>query len=1148
MRCCPQGETGIQGSTGLHGIRGDMGFTGLRGFSGEVGSTGVQGLRGIRGITGLLGSTGLVGPEGPIGRRGDLGSIGLVGAQGLTGIQGKGSTGFIGSTGLIGSQGSTGSQGYTGLGLIGETGVQGLIGEAGLQGTPGIDGSQGFTGALGLKGDTGHTVTIGLVGHQGTTGLGDKGDQGIQGPQGLQGADGEVGQQGSQGDTGIQGERGRTGFTGIKGLIGETGLQGEIGEEGPRGLMGFIGPVGHQGSVGETGIQGIDGDTGYRGEKGLTGIDGIDGLKGDLGETGVQGSRGELGFTGIRGEHGLTGLKGIRGQAFKIEEFTDIDEHTLAGIESKGHINKENVYYLVVIADNRLDRDIPLPIAGNMSRHCIMWDGDLWHDFGYFTGQQGDTGILGYTGLQGIQGNTGIRGITGLAIVGATGVKGITGIFGMTGIQGNTGIRGYTGYMGRTGLQGVQGNTGTQGIQGNLGNTGIYGIQGIQGEIGVRGYQGFTGSDGLDGTDGIDGIDGDQGQKGDRGYQGFTGPQGYTGVRGITGIFGMTGVQGITGLFGMRGFTGLKGDLGETGVQGLIGQNFQVDEFTDIAEAKITSIETVSGSGATPSDVYLVVVYSDNRSNQALPAGISGDMSGNIITWDGTSWNNLGLFSGIQGEQGITGLGITGPQGDIGPSFFSYEEFDPYEYLTLGELVKIINVAGVAEVKKIVGIDTLNFIYSEDFILTGISKVSCCIDTSKNKVILSYADTLDNNKGKAVVGTIVGDTITFGAPSTFYFDQTDSITCAFDDVNNRVVIAYNATDMLNTPVEDPQGRVVAGEVIAGTSLSFGLEYSFYDGSIASLTCCFEKVFNRVAIFYKETDGAYGRYRVATINPIDNSISFELDYGIFNSDTPDSLSCCYDPSRGKIALFFRDGDVGNKGLAQMFVPISIASSTGLLDDGDNFVFSTFAADHISCCFINYSNKILVAYEDYNVSDLSRIGKAIIASPQGLGFNFGLANTFYEDEIKDSFCCYDSNNSKVIISFSDPVLGNANYVVASPEGDSVFFGNVTEYDAISPTSIVTVYDKNFERVLIVTGNSSRGYLDITSVDSPDQFVGIIQQTSTGKVALINQISNAHLGQTPGVLGYIQSDGSLGTIQTRYKVGRFLTDTKFAVTKNP
>jgi hypothetical protein len=135
------------------------------------------------------------------------------------------------------------------------------------------------------------------------------------------------------------------------------------------------------------------------------------------------------------------------------------------------------------------------------------------------------------------------------------------------------------------------------------------------------------------------------------GATGATGPQGITGATGTAGGTGSIGPQGVQGIQGPVGVTGPQGITGAAGSQG-IGVQF-LGSVAD--EASLPS------TGNTMGDSYIV------------------DADGNLWTWDGSGWLDVGQIvgavgpqgiQGIQGTQGIqgaTGLqGVTGPQGATG--------------------------------------------------------------------------------------------------------------------------------------------------------------------------------------------------------------------------------------------------------------------------------------------------------------------------------------------------------------------------------------------------------------------------------------------------------------------------------------------------
>jgi len=137
---------------------------------------------------------------------------------------------------------------------------------------------------------------------------------------------------------------------------------------------------------------------------------------------------------------------------------------------------------------------------------------------------------------------------------------------------------------------------------------------------------------------------------------------------------------------------GAKGDQGIQGDIGPRGESFSIDEYNDLDEAKITDIQ--DNSGASTDDVYFMVVVDDNRSNQNSPVEITGDMTGHILMYDGTSWNDFGQFTGVKGNDGINGHGWF--SGSANPTNGQYENDDHYLNTTSGEIFNKISGSWVS--------------------------------------------------------------------------------------------------------------------------------------------------------------------------------------------------------------------------------------------------------------------------------------------------------------------------------------------------------------------------------------------------------------------------------------------------------------------
>ena len=139
-------------------------------------------------------------------------------------------------------------------------------------------------------------------------------------------------------------------------------------------------------------------------------------------------------------------------------------------------------------------------------------------------------------------------------------------------------------------------------------------------------------------------------------------------------------------------------------------------------------------------------------------------------------------------------------------------------------------------------------------------------DSSNDKVVIAYRDAGDSSKGKAIVGTVSGSSISFGTAVEFESGTTPYIRATFDSSNNKVVIAYTDQD------DSSYGKAIVGTV-SGTSISFGSAVTFESASVGDIPgICFDSTNNKVVIGYR--DGGNSNYGTAIVGTVSGtSISF-----------------------------------------------------------------------------------------------------------------------------------------------------------------------------------------------------------------------------------------------------------------------------------
>ena len=169
-------------------------------------------------------------------------------------------------------------------------------------------------------------------------------------------------------------------------------------------------------------------------------------------------------------------------------------------------------------------------------------------------------------------------------------------------------------------------------------------------------------------------------------------------------------------------------------------------------------------------------------------------------------------------------------------------------------------------------------------------------DSSKNKVVVVYTDKGNGYQGRAVVGTVdaSNNSISFGSVATFHAAevQNDHFAVTFDSNSNKTVICF--TDSFDSG----KGKAIVGTV-SGTSISFGSAAQFSANNTTMMACTFDSNLNKVvAVFKDQTNSDYGTAVVGTVSG--TSISFGSTV-VFNSNNTSYPNPTFDTSNNKVVI-------------------------------------------------------------------------------------------------------------------------------------------------------------------------------------------------------------------------------------------------------
>ena len=174
--------------------------------------------------------------------------------------------------------------------------------------------------------------------------------------------------------------------------------------------------------------------------------------------------------------------------------------------------------------------------------------------------------------------------------------------------------------------------------------------------------------------------------------------------------------------------------------------------------------------------------------------------------------------------------------------------------------------------------------------------ISCAFDSNENKVVISYRDGGDADKGTAIVGTVSGTAISFGTAVVYSTDISVNST-VFDSNSNKIVIAYRHNGSSN------YGTGIVGTV-SGTAISFGTPTVFETADTSPISASFDSNSNSVAIAYSDAGNSY--YGTAIVGTVSGTaISFGTAVVFETSDLSEYNANVFDSNSNKVVIAYQD---------------------------------------------------------------------------------------------------------------------------------------------------------------------------------------------------------------------------------------------------
>ena len=424
--------------------------------------------------------------------------------------------------------------------------------------------------------------------------------------------------------------------------------------------------------------------------------------------------------------------------------------------------------------------------------------------------------------------------------------------------------------------------------------------------------------------------------------------------------------------------------------------------------------------------------------------------SGSLSNGDLVKLNSDGTVSVIQGGTGV------GPQVvfEAASTLVYSSVFDSNSNKVVISYADSGNSSYGTAVVGTVNVDgTISFGTPVVFISSNAADQSMVFDSLNNKVVIAFKDFGDAIRGKAVVGTVSGTSISFGSVVAITSGRVDWTSAAFDSNSNKVVISYS--DDVNTDY----ATAVVGTV-SGTSISFGSSTVFHTTNPSYIKSTFDSNLNKVVVCYRdENDSGYGKAVVGTVSGTSISFGSPATFAAADLYTPEVV---FDSNSNKVVITYRDY-TGTLGYGKAVVGTVSGTSISF---GSPVTFAGFDVVTRGLCFDTATNKVIATIRDQSSGNF---GKVTTGTVSGTSITFSTPITFASEQVNYIVSTFDSNVNKALISFQatdDASHGTASSFEPSDAGEWIGISSSAAADG-APVTINVISSVNEGQSGLTTG---------------------------------------------------------------------------------
>ena len=378
------------------------------------------------------------------------------------------------------------------------------------------------------------------------------------------------------------------------------------------------------------------------------------------------------------------------------------------------------------------------------------------------------------------------------------------------------------------------------------------------------------------------------------------------------------------------------------------------------------------------------------------------------------------------------------------------------------------------------------------------------------KFVLAYRERGANNYGEAIVGTVSGTSISFGAIEGFNSSNTQNIVVSSDPTSNHVVIYYKDTG------NSQNGEAKVG-TITGTSIGVGSLTQYSAGEVGRQSAVYNVAAGKHVVFFSDqSDNTKGFFCEGTVSGTSVSFTSPVEYEA--GTTVWSTGAAYISDEKVVVHAFADNSDSGKGKA--IVIRSAYSSTNLT--AENYIgmsqgvvgkletqpeaigtpvtyYTTAATAYTSATFDSNSNKVVVSFRGQGDDGTSVVGTV---NSSNNSISFGSPEIWNTNESIYIRSAFDSNSNKVVVVYRDEGnFSQGTAVVGTVSGTSISFGTPVVFSGGGAVDHIDVtFDISNSKVVIAYRNRTANF-------QGKAIVGTVSGTSIsfGSEVTFNTVTN-------------------------------------------